>query len=234
MKSIQSRLIAVAVAAACALPASQALAAPVHITFDANDPIGGLAVGAVLGNQYADYGIVFTPNAYNGGGGPNGPWAGNTDMSIVNVGGDTGNLGGPSLVSGHLLRAFNDGWFNENGDASFAASFTHGVTSFSADFAGVDEPHNTRLFAYSGNTLLGSVAGAAGAAGAAAGANQFTLSFSSLAPITRIVVTPGSYSDWVGVDNISYEVAAVPEPSTYAMLGLGLCLLGLRKRKSRV
>jgi hypothetical protein len=36
----------------------------------------------------------------------------------------------------------------------------------------------------------------------------------------------------VGVDNISYTLTPVPEVSSYAMMGLGLALLALRRRKS--
>jgi len=42
------------------------------------------------------------------------------------------------------------------------------------------------------------------------------------------VVTPGDFFDWVGVDNIQYT--AVPEPATFAALGVGL--LALRRRKA--
>jgi hypothetical protein len=215
---------------ASVLAGPQAVAAPTRITFDAGDPIGGLAVGATLGNQYAAYGVTFAPNAYSGNTGPNGDWASNTTMSIASsTGGDVGGLGTPSLVSGNLLRAYS-GWLNEDGDPSFSAFFSGGINSFSADFAGVSAPADVRLFAYLGSTLLGSVS-------STVTTGQFTLSFASIGQFDRVVITPGSYGDWVGVDNITFDRAAlpptgVPEPTTMAMLGLGLTGLALARRRA--
>jgi hypothetical protein len=42
----------------------------------------------------------------------------------------------------------------------------------------------------------------------------------------------GSYNDGYA-DNLSFSVAAVPEPSSWAMLGAGLAMLGLAARKRR-
>jgi PEP-CTERM motif len=79
--------------------------------------------------------------------------------------------------------------------------------------------------AYDGNTLLGNVTSAV--------TGQYTISFS--APlITRVVITPGSFNGWVGVDNINYTTAigAVPEPETYAPMALGLAAVGLARRRT--
>ena len=47
------------------LTTSTALAAPVTITFDAGDPIGGLAAEAILFDQYeAAVWVKFEPNAF--------------------------------------------------------------------------------------------------------------------------------------------------------------------------
>lgn len=213
-------------AAFCLLSATAACADPVRITFDAGDPIGGLAEGETLGNQYAAYGVTFAPNPFSGAGGPTTNWATNTDMTIVAAGGfASGPLDGPPLVSGNILHSLF-GWAGENGDPGFAAYFSQGVTSFSADFAGVFDRGAVSLYAYNGSTLLGKVGGT--------GTGQFTLSYASATPITSVVINNGAFDDWVAVDNITFNtaaVSAVPEPLTYAMFGLGLGLLGFMGRK---
>lgn len=186
-----------------------------------------LAEGVTLSNQYAALGAIFTPNAFTGAGGPTGDWATNTDMTITAT--DVGGLGTPTLVSGKVLHAFgtiypNAGWLSEDGDASFRITFTSPVSFISAAFAGVSTPADVRLIAFNGATQLANVT-------SAVTTGQFTLSYSAAA-ITSVIITPGSFNDWVGVDNITYTLAAVPEASTYAMMGAGLALLALRRRKS--
>ena len=210
-----------ALAAAVSLLAASAAGAVTTITFD------NLAAGATLSTQYA--GVVFSANAFSGTGAPNGNWATNTDMTLVSAtGSDVGVLGVPSLVSGNILRSFS-AWTNENGDPSFRVSFATAINLFSADFAGVETPADVRLFAYNGSTLLATATGTS--------TGQFTLSVGA-PQITSVVVTPGDFLDYVGVDNISYQAAitAVPEPGTWALMSLGFVALtwsGRRKRASR-
>lgn len=211
-------------AAALALPALPAAA--VTINFD------NLAVGTTLSNQYA--GVTFVANAFSGAGSSSSgtAWATNTDMTIVSsTGTDVGTLGTPSLVSGNILRSFN-GWVNENGDANFSMNFAAAINSISVTFAGVFTPADTRLFIYNGSTLLTTVAGT----GTAGVTSQFALSYAAPS-ITRVVVAPGSFNDWVGVDNIVYQPAAagaVPEPAGWAMMIAGFGLVGftMRRRQS--
>ncbi len=185
-----------------------------------------LAAGTVLSNQYAAQGVVFSANAYSGAGSSSSgeDWATNTDMTVVSsTGTDVGGLGTPAgLVSGNLLRSFA-GWLGENGDPSFLMSFSAPISSISAAFAGVSTPADVTLYAYDGATLLATVSGSS--------AGQFVLSFDAPS-ITSVAIRPGSFDDWVGVDNISFT-AAVPEASTYAMMGLGLALLAFKRRKQQ-
>lgn len=204
---------------------SPAAAAPITITFDAGDPIGGLAANTTLSNQYAGVGVTFSPNGFTGAGGPTGSWASNTSMTVVSsTGVDAGGLGTPSLVSGNLLHSFN-GWLNENGDASFRATFAGGITSLSATFAGIATPGSSRLFAYNGSTLLASAT--------ATTTGQQTLTVSSAGPITSVVFTPGDFFDWVGVDNITFTPVDVPEPATLTLLALGVAAAARSRRNRR-
>lgn len=187
-----------------------------------------LPVGTILSNQYA--GVTFAANAFTGPGSSSSgePWATNTDMTIVSslAGGDVGGLSTPPLVSGNVLHSFN-GWLAENGDPSFRISFASAINSFSATFAGVSTGADVRLFAFNGASLLSTVAGSA--------TGQFVLSFAA-ASITSVVIAPGSFDDWVGVDDITYTAAVVgvPEPETYALMALGLAAIALARRRARV
>jgi len=183
-----------------------------------------LAVGTVLSNQIA--GVTFSANAFTGAGSSTSgqAWATNSDMTVVaSAGTDVGGLGTPALVSGNILRSFA-GWLNEDGDPSFRVSFAAPVNAFSATFAGVSTGADVTMWAFNGATQVGIISGAT--------TGQFVLSLAS-ATITSVVIRPGSFNDWVGVDNITFTPAAVvPEASTYAMMGLGLALLAFKRRKA--
>jgi hypothetical protein len=189
-----------------------------------------LAEGATLSNQYAGLGVVFSPNAFSGPGGPTGPWSEQTGMTITAT--DIGNLGLPPLLSGKLLHSDADWQQESDGDASFLITFTTPISSFSADFGGINRAADVRLFVYDGATLLATVAASCALGGTAdfPVPCQQTLSFSA-ASITQVAVGLGSFDDWVAVDNISFTAAAVPELGTCAMMGLGLGLLACKRRK---
>lgn len=213
------------------LAAGQASAAT--ITFE------DLAEGDTLSNQYAGIGAIFSANAFTGASTipvtpATGFWATNSDMTITSsVTGDVGGLGTPTgAVSGNVLHAFGNivanGWLSEDGDPSFLITFPTPVSFISAAFAGVFTPADVHLVAYNGATLLANIVSLL-----PAGTNsQYVLSYS--APmITSVAITPGTFNDWVAVDNITFTpAAAVPEVSTYAMMALGMGLLAFKRRKA--
>lgn len=216
----------ISIAAAMLVAASQAAA----VTLDFED----LAEGVSLSDQYAGLGVVFSANAFSGGNNNStvNDWATNTGMTITGDVDNLGLVGEPLLASGKLLHSFND-FLDADGDPSILASFTAPINSFSADFVGIDQSLLTggvTLTAYNGRLVVGFVE-----ADACSETCQQTLSIS--APwITRVAFTPGSFDDWVGVDNISFTWAApIPEARSAAMLALGLGLLlplTLRRRRS--
>jgi hypothetical protein len=179
--------------------------------------------GALLSTQYSALGVTFSANAFSGTSGSHStwPWATNTDMTVTAT--DLGGLGGGSLVSGKVLHSLS-GWQSEDGDPSFWIDFTAPVGAVSMAFGAISKnPSDVRLFAYNGATLLGIVS-------ASGSASQQTLSYSA-ASITRVGVAPGSHTDWVAVDNISFApAAAVPEPASYALMTLGLIALLVKRR----
>jgi hypothetical protein len=206
--------------ATAALMVSGAAWSQTTITFD------NLPAGTVLSNQYSAQGVVFSPNAFTGAGSATSgrAWATLTDMTIVSsTGPNVGGLGNPPRAAGNVLRSFS-GWAEEDGDPSFLLGFSTPVSWLSIGFASVDTPQDVTLWAYSGNHLVSTVSGSRRHGG------QFTLSLAA-ASITHVAVRPGSFDDWVAVDNIVF--APVPETSTYAMMAFGLALLGVALRRRR-
>jgi hypothetical protein len=222
---------------AAAFVAALALAPGAHgltIDFDSLSP------GATLGSQYAGLGVLFSANAFSGPGSSSSgeAWATNTDLTIVSLtsgvaGEDYGALGSPSLAANNIVRHYLN-TLSEDGDPSFAITLTLPASSVSVVFAGVGQDGvamaaDTRLFAFFGSTQVDS-ASASLPGGETVG--QVMLGVS--APIiTRVVVAPGSYYDWVGVDQIEITLSPVPEPAAAALLAGGMAALGLRLRRRR-
>lgn len=214
-------LTAIALGAGLLMIGAQAGAATYTIDFD------DLAAGATVSHQYAaTTGATFSAGGartYDNQSQGNGTWADNTDMTVVSAtGADTNNLGTPSLVSGNILGSYS-GWQLEDGDPAFTISFARAITSFGAEFASVYYGSDVAIYAYSGTTLVGDVTGGG------SGYGQFALSLSA-PDITSVVITPGSYGDYVAVDNISFT-ASVPEPANIALIALGLGAIAVRRRK---
>jgi hypothetical protein len=215
-----------------------AVAAPAHALTTIN--FDNLAAYTTVSNQYAAQGVIFSPNAFTGAGSSNSgaDWATNTNMQVVPIlpntdpNYDHGLLGSPALASGMILRAYGNvqpgGWLAEDGDPSFKMTFTTPISSISMVVAGVSpvDELQTRIWVYSGATLLGTV----GTQDVSNLTTQQTLSFASNTPITSVAVRPGTYFDYVAVDNISFQ--PVPEPGTWALMALGLAgVAGIARRR---
>ncbi len=190
-----------------------------------------LSPGTTLGSQYAALGVIFSANGGSGATSTGEPWATNTDMTVVSLitgvdGEDYGALGSPSLVSNHVLRRYLD-WYGEDGDPSFRIDLATPASQISITFAGLGSAAfapDTRLWAYAGSLLVGSAVGS----WPDESVGQLTLGVVAPA-ITAVVVAPGSYRDWVAVDNIS--IAPVPEPGRWALMLLGIAGLGVLSRR---
>jgi hypothetical protein len=213
------------VMAACALCAPPARATTINF-----DDLGD---GDILAGQYASLGVLFSANAFSGANSNSTPqgWATNTDMTVaLSTGPNALALGTPSLVSGNVLHGV-DGWLGENGDPSFLITFSTPIRSFSIDFASVSGLQSAftdcAIYLYNGATLLATVTGPTPASDQV---SQFTLSYAAPS-ITKVAVAPGSYGDWVAVDNIVF--APVPEPASTATFGLGLAAVGMALRRRR-
>lgn len=196
-----------------------------------------LAAGATLAGQYAGMGVSFSANAFSGPGSSSSglDWATNTDMTIVSIdagelGLDFGALGVPSLVSGNILHHFDNWQLLEDGDASFSINLSNPAASVSVTFAGIggmSVAPDTRIFAYAGSTLLGTKAGSL----PNDQVGQLTLTFAGTG-ITRIAVAPGSFDDWVGVDQIVIrQTAVIPEPEVWSLTLLGLAAIAWARRR---
>lgn len=190
------------------------------VVIDFNDR----AEGETISNQYAGLGVTFVPNPlggdstgwYGSSGNALGEWAGNTNMQVTAT--DVG--GGAGTGFGKLLHTFG-GWLNEDGDPNMQLSFSTALTSFSAKFLGISAGEDTGFMVYLGNVKLADVRGS--------GTTSIqTLSYST-GLFDRIVIVPGSFGDWVGVDDITFT--AVPEPASMLALGLGLAAVAARRRR---
>lgn len=189
-----------------------------------------LTPGTVLGSQYAAQGVIFTsspPEAFSGG-----DWATNTDLTVVSIdtgvlGEDYSALGSPALVSGNIVRRYLN-WLGEDGVPSFAIVLSVPATQVGVTFAGVDGAAGAaavRLYAYSGTTLLSEIAGSL----PGADVGQLALSVSG-GNITRVVVAPGGFEDWVGIDLVT--VTPVDEPAPWALLAAGVAVLAALRRSN--
>jgi hypothetical protein len=186
-----------------------------------------LSEGTIVSNQYsgvtfaAGLGGLTVPSATSG----LAVWATNTSMDVTLSTGGNVSSGVTFPISGMLLHGFQ-GYTNENGDPVFTITFASPISDISIDFGGVGNVSDSRFFGYK----TGSTTYTYGAT--AMVQNTSTLSLSGMTNVTKIVVTPGDFNDWVGIDNINYTSSAVPEPGAIFAIGFGIVSLATRRRKS--
>jgi hypothetical protein len=206
------------VSATTALLAGSAAAQTHLITFDTD--ASGVAIPdlTTISNQYAGWGVTFTPNVYD----PAAGWASNTDMTATKT--DVGS----GYTAGHanVLHSFG-GWLNEDGDPDFAMTFTQPISALSIQFVGdTSGASEVDLFDAGGNFITSGLVGAADANG------DKVVSFTGLDGLGVVqigAVLPGAFLDWAGVDNIQFTY--VPAPSSVALLGLGGFAMARRRRR---
>lgn len=225
---IRPRRVALCVVAISAALASQAMADTRTMDFDHDawgDPI---PFGSSFAFQYAAWGVGASPNAFSGSnaGGTVGSWATNTDMMISTDAGVGARTGGGNMV--HSLS----GWLNEDGDPSFELSFLYRIDAISAVFTGIGTSNSfAGIIAYSDtDQIVGEVHVQDPLLG---GATTQTLSLTGLNAASRVVIIPGTYDDWVGVDDISFTDAALPTPGAATLMGLGGLLAARRRRTNQ-
>jgi len=123
-----------------------------------------------------------------------------------------------------------DGWLSTNIDADgiVFSNFTPGVTGFGGYFFGSDVfgsflPGGTMLFTAMNGTTLSYTLGNTTA-------SSF-LGFVSSSPLSSVSLSPGG-DYWVTANDVTLAMP-VPEPETYAMMLMGLGVVGwMRRRRS--
>lgn len=204
-------------ALALAAIAGTASAATRTINFDQDALGNAISDLTAISNQYAAWGVNFTPNAFSGG-----SWATNTGMTATST--DVGSGYNASL--GNIMHAFSTDWFVEDGDPSFLISFSTGITSISLDVIGDTGGRDglqTFVALYDASFVNIGFFDASGIGGVE------NISLSGFGTAYYAAVAHGDFGDWVGIDNITYT-EAIPAPASLGLLGLAGLVAGRRRR----
>lgn len=196
------------------------------ITFDN----GAVVAGSTLGNQYASQGVTFAAGGgqYQGVVNPNSDYnfATNTDLTISQF---NTKLGEAAPLSGLVLRS-EPGYLQENGNPVFTMTFSAPLATFSLDFGDVSSDYQfaPAIFALQPNNNAVLIALEPGTQ------NGTSTAVGIPTGVTKIIVVPGAYENFVAVDNLNFTFAPVPEPTSVAASLVGLGLLGaVWKRRQR-
>ena len=101
-----------------------------------------------------------------------------------------------------------------NGASTTVADFSTTLVSVNSSLAGSTYPEVWTLF----NTTI------SGLGGATSGRFAFNYNVTNAGPL-------GANSLWIGIDDVTY--AAIPEPGTMIVLGLGVAALAARRRRKK-
>lgn len=166
----------------------------------------------------------------------------NTFTSTANTGGDiiyTVNAGSVAVGYAPYLIFFGA---TETSGSMYMSFDTIIGNPYEVDFVtrqvGDATTHSINVSAFDGAGVGGAALGSSGNVGINSAGN-FTFSAASMETTIQmlgVLGTPNISSD-IGFDNFQVSTVAVPEPASIALLGMGLCVMGIsavrRRRENR-